>query len=72
MRGKPISDQVDLSIIAKRTTGFSGASLANLMNEAAIVAARRDKTEISYSEIDYAIDRLTVRRASRVAIASVR
>ena len=46
MRGKPISDQVDLSIIAKRTTGFSGASLANLMNEAAIVAARKSKTEI--------------------------
>ena len=60
MRGKPISDQVDLSIIAKRTTGFSGASLANLMNEAAIVAARNDKTEIGYEEIDYAIDRQTV------------
>merc|ERR1712032_1077836 len=49
-----------LDIVAKRTIGFSGASLANLMNEAAIVSARRDKTEISYGEIDYAIDRLTV------------
>ena len=47
-------------MVAKRTIGFSGASLANLMNEAAIVAARRDKTEISYDEIDYAIDRQQV------------
>merc|ERR1719327_629504 len=59
-RGKPIADGVDLDIVAKRTIGFSGASLANLMNEAAIVAARRDKTEISYDEIDFSIDRLTV------------
>jgi len=59
-RGKPLADGVDLDIVAKRTIGFSGASLANLMNEAAIVAARRDKTEISYDEIDYSIDRVTV------------
>merc|ERR1719171_229817 len=60
IRGKPIADEVSLGIIAKRTIGFSGAQLANLMNEAAIVAARRDKTEITYAEVDYAIDRLTV------------
>jgi len=59
-RGKPISEDVDMSIIAKRTTGFSGASLANLMNEAAIVAARNEKTEIGYEEIDFAIDRQQV------------
>merc|ERR1719159_1400809 len=59
-RGKPLADELDLGIVAKRTIGFSGASLANLMNEAAIVAARRDKTEISYDEIDYSIDRVTV------------
>jgi len=59
-RGKPIKEGVDLDLVAKRTIGFSGASLANLMNEAAIVAARRDKTEITYDEIDYSIDRLTV------------
>merc|ERR1719377_143628 len=59
-RGKPISDNVDMMVIAKRTTGMSGATLANLMNEAAIVAARRDKTQISYEEIDYAIDRQQV------------
>merc|ERR1719261_1498266 len=59
-RGKPLADNVQLDIVAKRTIGFSGASLANLMNEAAIVAARNDKTEISYEEIDFAIDRATV------------
>merc|ERR1719407_232493 len=59
-RGKPLEDGLDLNIVAKRTTGFSGASLANLMNEAAIVAARNGKTEISYEEIDYALDRVTV------------
>merc|ERR1719326_1512886 len=59
-RGKPLASELDLSIIAKRTTGFSGASLANLLNEAAIVAARTNKTEISYQEVDYAIDRVTV------------
>jgi cell division protease FtsH len=60
VRGKPLAKDVSLDMIAKRTIGFSGASLANLMNEAAIVAARRDKTEISYDEIDYAIDRQQV------------
>mmetsp|Transcript_66828 Transcript_66828/g.127278 ORF Transcript_66828/g.127278 Transcript_66828/m.127278 type:complete len:709 (-) Transcript_66828:51-2177(-) len=59
-RGKPLAADLDLNIVAKRTTGFSGASLANLMNEAAIVAARNAKTEIGYEEIDYAIDRQTV------------
>ena len=59
-RGKPLADGVELGIVAKRTIGFSGASLANLMNEAAIVAARNRKTEIGYDDIDYSIDRLTV------------
>merc|ERR1712232_532947 len=59
-KGKPLADNVDMKMVAKRTTGFSGASLTNLMNEAAIVAARRDKSEITYDEIDFAIDRITV------------
>merc|ERR1719258_995682 len=59
-RGKPLAEDLELSMVAKRTTGFSGASLANLMNEAAIVAARNDKTEIGYEEVDYAIDRIQV------------
>ena len=49
-RGKPLSSDLELPMVAKRTTGFSGASLANLMNEAAIVAARNGKTEIGYDE----------------------
>jgi len=60
VRGKPLADELDLDIVAKRTTGFSGASLANLMNEAAIIAARNNKTSITYEEVDYAIDRVTV------------
>merc|ERR1719160_712268 len=60
VRGKPLAKDFDLEIVAKRTTGFSGAGLANLMNEAAIVAARNGKPEISYDEVDYAIDRQQV------------
>merc|ERR1719191_893003 len=52
-KGKPLANELDLGIVAKRTTGFSGASLANILNEAAIVAARNNKTEITYDEIDY-------------------
>lgn len=59
-RNKPLAEDVDLSEIAARTIGFSGASLKNLMNEAAIMAARRNKDVITFQEIDYAIDRLTV------------
>ena len=57
---RPLDSTVDLNAIASRTTGFSGASLANVLNEAAIVAARRNKTDISIQEVDYALDRLTV------------
>merc|ERR1719274_40997 len=60
VRGKPLAKELDLGIVAKRTTGFSGAGLANLMNEAAIVAARNGKKVITYEDVDYAIDRQTV------------
>merc|ERR1719487_2366721 len=60
VRGKPLAEGLDLDIVAKRTTGFSGAALENLMNEAAIVAARNSKESITYEDIDYAIDRQTV------------
>ncbi len=53
-----LGDAVDLSIIAKRTPGFSGADLANVVNEAALLAARRDKTAVSMSELEEAIDRV--------------
>lgn len=57
-RNKPLSKDVDLAVVAKRTTGFSGADLENLLNEAALLAARFNKKEISMEEIDEAIDRV--------------
>ena len=56
-RGKQIDPSVDFSNIAKRTTGFSGADLANVINEAAILAVRENKDTIGTREIDEAIDR---------------
>ncbi len=53
-----ISDNVDLKIIAARTAGFAGADLANLVNEAALLAARRDKTSVDRKDFDEAIDRI--------------
>nr|WP_155750357.1 ATP-dependent zinc metalloprotease FtsH3 [Scytonema sp. UIC 10036] len=57
-RGKTLSKDVDLERIARRTPGFTGADLSNLLNEAAILAARRNLTEISMDEINDAIDRV--------------
>ncbi|NER37098.1 MAG: ATP-dependent metallopeptidase FtsH/Yme1/Tma family protein [Oscillatoria sp. SIO1A7] len=57
-RGKTLSPDVDLEKIARRTPGFTGADLSNLLNEAAILAARRNFTEISMDEINDAIDRV--------------
>jgi cell division protease FtsH len=53
-----LSDNVDLKVIAARTAGFVGADLANLVNEAALLAARRDKTAVERSDFDEAIDRV--------------
>jgi len=57
-RGKTLAADVELEKIARRTPGFTGADLSNLLNEAAILAARRDFTEISMDEINDAIDRV--------------
>lgn len=57
-RNKKIEPKVSLSIIARRTPGFSGADLANLLNEAAILTARERKNQITLQEIDQAIDRI--------------
>nr|WMP12339.1 ATP-dependent zinc metalloprotease FtsH [Laurencia verruciformis] len=57
-RNKKIDPKVSLSIIARRTPGFSGADLANLLNEAAILTARERKNQITLKEIDQAIDRI--------------
>ncbi|NLU35986.1 MAG: ATP-dependent zinc metalloprotease FtsH [Clostridiales bacterium] len=57
-RGKPLSKDVDLKVLAKRTPGFTGADIENMMNEAAILAARKDSKEIGMAEIEEAITRV--------------
>jgi cell division protease FtsH len=57
-KGVRIAANVDLRIIAARTAGFAGADLANLVNEAALLAARNDKTEVGTKDFESAIDRL--------------
>ncbi len=67
-RGKPLEVGVALEVLAKQTPGFSGADLANLVNEGAILAARRDKRTIGLLELEAAIDRVLVgpERKSRI------
>jgi cell division protease FtsH len=69
--GKPLSDNVDLEAIARQTPGFSGADLANLVNEAAILAARRKKKEIGYEELMESVDRVTMGPERRSRIISL-
>ena len=57
-QGKPIADDVDLASIARRTPGFTGADLANVLNEAALLTARADETLISAKFLDEAVDRV--------------
>lgn len=57
-KNKPISDEVNLKLIARQTPGFSGADLENLLNEAALIAARRDSTTIEPIDMDEAHDRV--------------
>ena len=59
-RNKPLSKEVSLEVLAKRTPGFSGADLENLLNEAALLAARRNKNIIEMNDCDEAIDRVMV------------
>ncbi len=56
--GKPLASAVDLEVLARQTAGFSGADLANLVNEAAILAARRDKKAINMLELEESVDRV--------------
>jgi cell division protease FtsH len=58
VKGKPIAPEVDLSVIAKSTPGFVGADIENLVNEAAILSARRNKTNIGQSEFEESIERV--------------
>ena len=67
-KGKPVADDVDLARLAKVTPGFTGADLANLMNEAALLAARRRKETIGEAEVEEAMERVMAgpERKSRV------
>jgi len=67
-RNKRLGDDVDLSEIAQRTPGFSGADLANLLNEAAILTGRRNKQAITGSEIDDSVDRIVTGMAKQMVI----
>ncbi|MEW6572764.1 MAG: ATP-dependent zinc metalloprotease FtsH [Bacillota bacterium] len=57
-RGKPLAEEVDLDVLARRTPGFSGADLANVVNEAALLAARRNKKKIHMEDLENAVERV--------------
>ena len=71
-KGKPLDEEVDMERVARQTVGFSGADLANLVNESAILAARRAKKLIGSSEFAEAIDRVMVGPARRSRVISDR
>ncbi|MBC1402798.1 ATP-dependent metallopeptidase FtsH/Yme1/Tma family protein [Listeria booriae] len=71
-RNKPLAKSVDLKAIAQRTPGFSGADLENLLNEAALVAARSDKKEIDMKDLDEASDRVIAGPAKKNRVISVK
>ena len=67
-RGKPLAKDIDVEVLARRTPGFTGADLANVVNEAALLAARFNRTEIGMVELEEAIDRVIAgpQRRSRI------
>jgi cell division protease FtsH len=69
-RNKPLDESVNLRTIAMRTPGFSGADLENLLNEAALVAARNDRKEIVMDDVDEAIDRVIAGPAKKSRVIS--
>jgi cell division protease FtsH len=70
MQNKPVGDDVDTEVLAKRTPGFTGADMENLANEAAILTARKDKDEVSMLEFDEAIDRVIAGPAKKSKVIS--
>ncbi|MGH9149151.1 MAG: ATP-dependent zinc metalloprotease FtsH, partial [Acidimicrobiales bacterium] len=69
-RGKPVADDVNLEVLARRTPGFTGADLANLMNEAALLAARRGGTTVGMRCMEEAIDRVIAGPERRTRVMS--
>jgi cell division protease FtsH len=74
LRGKPLEVDVDIESLARATAGFSGADLANLVNEGAILAARRNRSRVAMTDLDESIDRVMLgpERRSRVMSADER
>jgi cell division protease FtsH len=71
-RGKPLAADVDLSVLARQTPGFTGADLANLVNEAALLAARFGKKEIAHAEMEESIERVIAGPERRTRLMSER
>lgn len=71
-RNKPLAKDVKLDVLARYTTGFTGADLENLLNEAALIAARRNRKEISMAELDEAFDRVVVGTQKKSRVISER
>lgn len=69
-RNKPIGEDVKLEVIARGTSGFTGADLENLLNEAALLTARRNKKQITMTEVDEAIDRVIAGPAKKSRVVS--
>ena len=71
-RGKPLDEDVDIDVVARRTPGFTGADLANVLNEGALLAARRGKKTITMWELEEAIDRVMAGPERRTRLISDR
>ncbi len=71
-RNKPLADDINLSVLAKRTAGFTGADLENLVNEAALLAARRGKNKITMEELEESIDRVIAGPQKKSRVVSER
>ncbi len=73
-KGKPLEPDIDLDVLAKRTPGFTGADLANMLNEAALLAARRGHSKVHQSDLEEALDRTMAgpQRKSRIIDAKER
>jgi cell division protease FtsH len=72
VKGKPLGPDVDADVVAKQTPGFSGADLANLVNEAALLAARANKKSINLHEFEEAVDRVMAGPERKSRLISVR
>lgn len=71
-RNKPLANDINLSVLAKRTAGFTGADLENLVNEAALLAARRGKNKITMEELEESIDRVIAGPQKKSRVVSER